>query len=263
MDPIMEIANRHGLKVIEDSAQSIGSEYKGRRAGSLGHVGCMSFFPSKNLGAAGDGGMITTNDAEIADRCRLLRTQGYRPKYRNIAVGGNFRLDPIQAAILQVKLRYLDGWSAGRQRNADLYRKYLGEAGLLLSDWKGGSVKGQKGVATLTDMKYGAHVYNQFIIHAGERDALMNFLKERGIGSEIYYPVPVHLQDCFSDKVRYTNLPYKADEFCFYMNLGYKEGDFPHSEVSADESLGLPIYPELTDAMIQEVVQGVADFFKG
>jgi dTDP-4-amino-4,6-dideoxygalactose transaminase len=241
MDPILEIAQRHNLYVVEDAAQAIGAEYKGRRAGSLGHLGCLSFFPSKNLGGYGDGGMIVTNDAALADRVKLLRTQGYRPKYYNKAVGGNFRLDPLQAAILQVKLKYLDGWTKARQRNAATYRRLLREAGLEIADWEGGSLEGWTGIVPPQDASYGRHVYNQFVIYTDRRNDLMAYLKEHKIGSEIYYPVPVHLQECF-------------------VNLGYQRGDFPRSEVAADETLGIPIYPELTEELMATVVAAIADF---
>ncbi len=227
MDPIMEIAERHNLIVIEDAAQAIGSEYKGHRAGSIGHLGCFSFFPSKNLGGFGDAGMVTTNDPDLADRVKLLRGHGARPKYHHKVVGGNFRLDALQAAVLRVKLSYLDGWTAARQHNAAYYRQMFAEAGLPVRlPW---------------DTGLGRHIYNQFVIQSDHRDALMAHLKARQIGTEVYYPVPMHLQGCFD-------------------NLGYQVGDFPISEQSALNTLALPIYPELTDAMINTVVDAVAKF---
>jgi dTDP-4-amino-4,6-dideoxygalactose transaminase len=241
MAPILEVASRRNLVVIEDAAQAIGAEYKGRRAGSLGHMGCLSFFPSKNLGGLGDGGMVTTNDPALADRVKLLRTHGYRPKYYNKVVGGNFRLDPIQAAVLRVKFRYLDSWTAARQRNAGTYRRLIHEGGLASDDWRGSPLKGTGRFVLPIECVDGRHVYNQFVIRSDRRDTLMAFLKKRNIGTEIYYPVPMHVQECFT-------------------SLGYKAGDFPASERAAAESLALPIYPELSDEMIGEVVRGLAGF---
>jgi len=240
MAPIMAIAREANLFVIEDAAQAIGAEYKGRRAGSIGHLGCLSFFPSKNLGGIGDGGMVVTNDPDLADRVKLLRTHGYRPKYYNKVVGGNFRLDPIQAVVLRVKLHYLDGWTEGRQRNADTYRRLLREAGVVLDDWDGGPLTEHSGMVLPVDAGYGRHIYNQFVVRTGQRNALMAHLKDCKIGTEVYYPVPMHLQECFSD-------------------LGYRRGNFPASERAADETLALPIFPELTNPMIDGVVTALAD----
>lgn len=226
MDPILAVAERHGLYVIEDAAQAIGAEYKGRRAGSLGHLGCFSFFPSKNLGGFGDGGMVVTNDPNLADRVRLLRGHGARPKYYHKVVGGNFRLDALQAAVLRVKLKHLDEWTAARQRNAERYRQMFAAAGV--------------DVGLPCDAGYGRHIYNQFVIRSKRRDALMAHLKAHGVGCEIYYPVPLHLQECFAD-------------------LGYKVGDFPASEQAAQETLALPIYPELSEAQQETVVRTVAE----
>ena len=241
MDPIMEIAERRGLHVIEDAAQAIGSEYTGLRAGSIGHLGCFSFFPSKNLGGVGDGGMVTSNDAELAHRVKLLRNHGYSPKYYNKVVGGNFRLDAIQAAVLRVKLRYLDQWTEARQRNAALYRDLFGEAGLTVSldEFAGGA----KGVVLPLEAFNVRHIYNQFVIRSHRRDELIKHLKERQIGSEIYYPVPMHLQECFSE-------------------LGYGKGDFTASESAADETLALPIYPELTREHLVTVTEAIAQFVR-
>ncbi|HYY96000.1 MAG TPA: DegT/DnrJ/EryC1/StrS family aminotransferase [Pyrinomonadaceae bacterium] len=251
MDPIMELASRHNLTVIEDAAQAIGSEYKGRRAGSIGHFGCFSFFPSKNLGGFGDGGMVTANDPELADRVKLLRNHGYRPKYYNKVVGGNFRLDAIQAAVLRVKLKYLDGWTEARQRNAARYRDLFNEAELSVNTdaqspaaGKGSPLAGVAGVVLPFEAPERRHIYNQFVIRGDRRDELMAFLKARKIGTEIYYPVPMHQQECFA-------------------NLGNKAGDFPESERAAAETLALPIYPELTAEMVQAVVGAVADFYAG
>jgi len=240
MDPIMNVASEAKLFVIEDAAQAIGAEYKGRRAGSIGHLGCLSFFPSKNLGGIGDGGMVVTNDPDLANRVRLLRTHGYRPKYYNKVIGGNFRLDAIQAAVLQVKLNYLDGWTEARERNADTYRRLLREAGVVLGDSDGGSLTNRSGLVLPVDAGYGRHIYNQFVIRSGSRDAMMARLKDRKIGSEIYYPVPMHLQECFVD-------------------LGYKKGDYTVSEQAANETLALPIYPELSRLAIGVVVSALSD----
>jgi len=227
MDPIMEIAQRHSLYVIEDAAQAIGAEYKGRRAGSIGHIGCFSFFPSKNLGGIGDGGMVVTNDPALADQMKLLRGHGAKPKYHHKVVGGNFRLDALQAAVLRVKLKYLDDWTAARQRNADHYRQLFAESGM--------------SVGLPHDVGYGRHIYNQFVIRSNQRDALMASLKTRQIGTEVYYPVPMHLQECFAD-------------------LGYLLGDFPLSEQAALQTLAIPIYPDLSDAMLNSVARSIVDF---
>ncbi len=230
MDPIMEIATRHNLFVIEDAAQAIGSEYKGRRAGSIGHFGCFSFFPSKNLGAFGDGGMITANDPDLAQRARLLRNHGAEPKYYHKLVGGNFRLDALQAAILRVKLPYLDGWTVDRQRNADRYRQLFAQAGIA-------------DIVLPTEEPERRHIYNQFVIRTTRRAAVIAALKERKIGHEIYYPVPLHLQECFA-------------------RLGYRSGSLPASERAAAETLALPIYPELTEEMQAAVVSAIAEAYK-
>ncbi|MDX6696397.1 MAG: hypothetical protein QOF02_4000 [Blastocatellia bacterium] len=255
MNPLMEVARRHKLYVIEDAAQAIGSEYEGRRAGSIGDMNCFSFFPSKNLGGFGDGGMVTTNDAELARQVKLLRNHGYAPKYYNKVVGGNFRLDAIQAAILRVKLKYLDDWTRQRQRNAAIYRRLFMEAELsiqpqlvgLAGDGHDGAAVNQlselSGVVLPVEAPDVRHIYNQFVIRSGQRDALLAHLKERKIGTEIYYPVPMHEQECFAD-------------------LGYAAGDFPQSERAANETLALPIYPELTESMIERVVSAVADFYR-
>ena len=253
MGPIMELANQHNLHVIEDAAQAIGSEWHSRRAGSIGHFGCFSFFPSKNLGGFGDGGMVTTNDPELADRLKLLRNHGYRPKYYNKVVGGNFRLDAIQAAVLRVKLKYLDQWTAARQRNAELYRELFEKAEMSIpqsylqsnnDDGATSNLAALSGVVLPTEAPDVRHIYNQFVIRSGRRDELMAFLKARKIGTEIYYPVPMHMQECFA-------------------YLGHRTGNFPASERAADETLALPIYPELNDGMLATVVEAVADFYAG
>ena len=257
MDAIMEIANHHNLYVIEDAAQAIGAEYRGRRAGSIGHLGCFSFYPSKNLGGFGDGGMVTSGDSELADRIRLLRNHGETPKYYSRVIGGNFRLDAIQAAVLRVKLKYLDRWTEARQRNAALYRELFAEAELGIrpetlaqlqtgahSNGAATALSGMGGVVLPTEAVNRLHVYNQFVIRSGQRDALIGFLKERQIETEIYYPVPAHLQECFAD-------------------AGGKVGDFPVSECAAEETLALPIYAELTKEMLSTVVSAIADFYHG
>ncbi len=240
MDPIMEVARRHHLAVIEDGAQAIGAEYKGRRAGSIGHHGCFSFFPSKNLGGAGDGGMVTSNDDERAEKLRVLRSHGGKPKYYHGMIGGNFRLDTLQAAVLLVKLKHLDEWTSGRQKNADAYRRLFREAGVVVPRR---NMAGVKGVVLPDELPARRHIYNQFVVRVDRRDDLRAHLKEEGIGNEVYYPIPFHVQKC-------------------YANLGYKEGDFPESERAARESIALPIYPELTEQMIAEVVGVVAHFVR-
>jgi len=245
MDGIMDIALRHHLVVVEDAAQAIGSEFKGHRAGSLGHFGCFSFFPSKNLGGFGDGGMVTAHDPDLGHRAKLLRNHGAEPKYYHKLVGGNFRLDALQAAILRVKLQHLDDWTAGRQRNAERYRRLFADAGLVaggLTAADGAASAGKDGVVLPTEAPERRHIYNQFVIRTGRRAAVMALFKERKIGCEIYYPVPLHLQECFAA-------------------LGYAPGTLPHAELAARETLALPIYPELTEEMQGAVVQAVADAY--
>ncbi len=235
MDPIMQIAQDRGLVVIEDAAQAIGAEYKGRRAGTVGHMGCFSFFPSKNLGAFGDGGMVTTNDPQLAEKLDILRKHGSKPKYYHKYVGGNFRLDALQAAVLRVKLPYLDGWTRARQENAARYRRLFVQAGL---------TDGDSPIILPTELPQRRHIYNQFVIRTAQRDALMAHLKKHQIGCEIYYPMPLHLQECFAD-------------------LGYQMGDLPHSESAAQETLAIPIFPELSATQQQTVVDVISDFFFG
>jgi dTDP-4-amino-4,6-dideoxygalactose transaminase len=231
MTPILALARRHGLKVIEDAAQAIGSEYAGgARAGSLGDVGCFSFFPSKNLGAFGDAGLCTAQDAELAEKMRVLRVHGGKPKYYHSMVGGNFRIDEIQAAVLNIKLRHLDAWTTGRQRNAASYRALFADRNLLSTVTLPHEVPGYR------------HIYNQFIIRAPDRDGLKAFLGEHGVGTEIYYPVPLHLQTCFA-------------------SLGGKPGDFPESERAANETLALPIYGELEPAQLEYVVDVIRAYY--
>lgn len=227
MDPIMEIARRHHLYVIEDAAQAIGAEYRGQRAGSIGHIGCFSFFPSKNLGAFGDAGMVVTNDPELAQRMDILRKHGAEPKYYHKYVGGNFRLDALQAAILRVKLNYLDKWTEARRANAARYYRMFSEA--------------KVAVNLPVDAGYGRHIYNQFVIRSPHRVRLIDYLKSHQIGCEVYYPVPLHLQECFAD-------------------LGYEPGYLPVSETAAQETLSIPVYPELTEDMLAGVVSAIAQF---
>jgi dTDP-4-amino-4,6-dideoxygalactose transaminase len=237
MDPILGLARQRGVPVIEDAAQSIGAEYKGRRAGSLAELGIFSFFPSKNLGGFGDGGMVVTNDRALFDKVKMLRVHGSAVKYFHKFVGGNFRLDALQAAILAVKMRHLDAWTKGRQENAADYDRKFVESGLVAQ----GLVATPKAVYKAGgDAHY--HIYNQYTIRVKNRDRLQAFLKERGIGTEVYYPVPLHLQECFRE-------------------LGYREGDFPVSEEAARSVLSLPIYPELTAGQKDYVVDTIRSFY--
>ncbi|MFP4226971.1 MAG: DegT/DnrJ/EryC1/StrS family aminotransferase [Desulfobacterales bacterium] len=230
MTPILEIAGSLGLSVIEDAAQAIGSEYQGKRAGALGDFGCFSFFPSKNLGGFGDGGIVITQSADLYDRLKILRVHGGHPKYYHQVIGGNFRLDALQAAIVSIKLSYLDQWTRARQENAEKYRSLFKAAGL-------------EAVIGLPVKKQDRHIYNQFVIRVPEkRDALRAWLNESGVGNEIYYPVPLHLQACFAD-------------------LGYREGDMPVSEKAAAETLALPIFPELADEELEYVVDRIRAFY--
>ena len=233
MDPILEIARRHRLRVIEDAAQAIGSQYKdGRRAGTMGDMGCYSFFPSKNLGAMGDAGMVVTDDDGLAERLRLLRNHGSKPKYYHKFIGGNFRLDTIQAAILQVKLGHLDEWTAKRQENAGRYEALFAEHGL---GAKG--VVSPRAVYRESGVKH-HHIYNQFVIRVPGRDRVLQHLHGEGIGCEVYYPVPFHLQECFRP-------------------LGYARGAFPLAEAAAADSLAIPIFPELTSRQQEAVVEAL------
>jgi dTDP-4-amino-4,6-dideoxygalactose transaminase len=232
MRAIREIANTHGVPIVEDAAQAIGAEFAGRRAGSLGHMAAFSFFPTKNLGGAGDGGMITTDDVEFAEKARILRNHGMRPKYHYRFVGLNSRLDELQAAVLRVKLARLDGWQSARAENAARYTRLLAEAGLT------------DVVVPPRTLPERRHAYHQYVVRVpnGERDGLAGFLRESGIGVEVYYPVPLHLQDC-------------------YASLGKAEGSFPESERAAREVLALPIYPELTPERIEAVVERMRAYF--
>lgn len=231
MEPIVSLARENNLILIEDAAQAIGAEDKGKRAGSLGQYGCFSFFPSKNLGAAGDAGMVVTNNKIRADILASLRNHGEKKKYHHQSVGGNFRLDALQAAIINVKLSYLDRWTEARQANAHRYNDLFKETGLT-----------EKELIRTPVTKTDRHIYNQYIIRANRRDDLSLYLKNREIGHEVYYPLPLHLQDCFSF-------------------LGYRRGDFPQSEKAAQETLALPIFPELTLAQQEYIVSVIAEFY--
>jgi dTDP-4-amino-4,6-dideoxygalactose transaminase len=226
MDPILEVARRNDLCVIEDAAQSIGATYKGRRAGSMGTVGCLSFFPSKNLGGMGDGGMIVAQDPALADKLAVFRNHGSKPKYYHTFVGGNFRLHTRQAAALVVKLRHLDDWSRKRRENAAAYDRLLAGCG---------------DVVRPVIRDHNVSIYNQYVIRVPRRGELQAFLKAQGVQTEIYYPLSLHEQECFK-------------------TLGYQKGDFPHSERAAERSLALPIYPELTDEQMRYVAGKIKEF---
>lgn len=225
MNPILEIAREHGLKVIEDNAQGFGAEYLGKKTGSLGDIGCLSFFPTKNLGAFGDGGMVVTNDPALAERMRMLRTHGWKKKYYSEEVGYNSRLDALQAAILQAKFPYVDAWNEKRRTLAHRYSEHLAALGVVVP----------------IEREWGKHVYHLYIIRSTRRDELQSFLKQRGIASEVYYPLPPHL-----------SVPCRR--------FGYKEGDFLHAELAARETLALPLYPELTESQQDEVIAAVREF---
>ncbi len=289
MDSIMDIAKRHDLVVVEDGAQAIGAEYKGRRAGSIGHYGCFSFFPSKNLGAFGDGGMVVTSDPERADRLRVLRAHGSKPKYYHSLVGGNFRLDTLQAAVVLAKLKHLDDWTAKRQVNATRYGRLFRDSGLVESgliqlpklnpqitrttedprilssgarrnlcesaksaDRSPSSTPGaptqsvesaESVVVHTSSVSLNRHIFNQYVIRVPRRNDLQAFLKEKGIGTEVYYPLPLHLQECFA-------------------YIGHKDGDLPASEKAAKETLAIPVYPELRDDQVRHVVDSIEAFYR-
>jgi dTDP-4-amino-4,6-dideoxygalactose transaminase len=231
MDGLMAIAREYGLAVIEDGAQAVGSALPdGRRAGSIGDIGCLSFFPSKNLGAFGDGGMCVTNDDRLNESLQILRVHGGKPKYYHSVIGGNFRLDALQAAILLVKLRYLDEWTQARQRNARAYDELLATAKL-------------PQVEPPTLVPGARHIFNQYVIRAERRDALRSFLTEQGVGTEIYYPVPLHIQKCFA-------------------YLGMRAEDCPESTKAADSVLALPIYPELPREELHYVVEMIGKYYR-
>ena len=225
MDPILEIARAHGLKVIEDNAQAFGATYLGRKTGAMGDIGCLSFFPTKNLGAFGDGGMVVTNDPALAERMRMLRTHGWKKKYYSEEVGYNSRLDAMQAAILQAKFPHVDSWNEKRRTLAQRYTEKLAGTGLV----------------TPVEREWGRHVYHLYILRSSSRDELQAHLKQKGIASEVYYPLPPHL-----------SVPCKK--------FGYQEGDFPHAEKAARETLALPLYPELAIEQQDEVIAAVWEF---
>lgn len=226
MDPIMDVARKHSIKVVEDAAQAIGSKYKNRIAGSLGDIGCFSFFPTKNLGCAGDGGMVVTGNDEIADTIRILRTHGGRNDYLHEVIGYNSRLDTVQAAMLSVKLPHLAEWTEARRKNAAAYDDAF--SGLPLK--------------TPVAREWAYHIYNQYTLAVDDRDAFLDWLRGKEIGYKVYYPVPFHLQKCFKD-------------------LGYKSGDLPHSEKAAASVVSIPIFGEMTDAEQDEVISAVQGFF--
>ena len=225
MNPILEIAHKHGLKVIEDNAQGFGAEYLGKKTGTMGDIGCLSFFPTKNLGAYGDGGAVMTNDPALAERMRMLRTHGWKKKYYSEEVGYNSRLDALQAAILQAKFPHLDAWNEKRRELSKRYTDHLAPLGIV----------------TPVEREWAKHVYHLYILRSEKRDELQAFLKQKGIASEVYYPIPPHL-----------SIPCKK--------FGYKEGDFPCAEKAAKETLALPLYPELTLAQQDEVIAAVKEF---
>jgi dTDP-4-amino-4,6-dideoxygalactose transaminase len=246
MDPIVAIAKKHGLKVIEDGAQAISVQYKdGKKVGTIGDIGCYSFFPSKNLGCFGDGGLVVANDDTLGERLRILRVHGGKPKYYHKIIGGNFRLDAIQAAVLNVKLPHLDSWSGKRRENAKLYTKLFVESGIAEKE---GCLKYDshnrillpKAVYENSGAK-NYHIYNQYVIRSEKRDQLRSFLNDKGIGTEIYYPVPFHRQECFA-----------------YLNT--RDLDYPVANMAAADTIALPIYPELTTEQVGYVVNMIAKF---
>ena len=232
LDPIVDAYSEKQIPVIEDAAQAIGATYNGKPIGGIGTFGCFSFFPSKNLGAFGDAGLLTSNDPVLMARARLLRTHGMQPKYHHALIGGNFRCDAMQAAILRIKAPHLPSWTEARRRNAERYRTLFADAGLT-------------GLVQLpTEPRGRHHIYNQFVIRVPDRDRLKRHLDQRGIGNEVYYPVPFHLQQCFA-------------------SLGHRLGDFPESERAAQETLAIPIFGELTPEQQGHVVETIGDFLLG
>lgn len=254
MNEIIAIAKKHNLKIVEDAAQAIGTQYKdGKFVGTIGDIGCFSFFPSKNLGGFGDGGIVTTNDETLAEKLRIMRVHGMEPKYYHKMIGGNFRLDALQAAVLRVKLPHLDSWSAKRRENASTYTKYFLDAGLAEEEGRINFDTKNKvllpkavfkpismGDLTTSNLQ-NYHIYNQYIIRVEKRNELWDFLKKKEIGCEVYYPVPFHRQECFA-------------------NLKNKDADYPVANDAAEKSLALPIYPELTNQQIKYVVDSIAEF---
>lgn len=230
MDAMVTIAKQANIPIIEDAAQAIGARYRGQCVGGLGAIGCFSFYPSKNLGAFGDAGLVTTNDRQLADRLRLLRNHGAGSQYRHAMIGGNFRLDALQAAVLRVKAPHLSRWTEARRRNAERYNDLFADSAI-------------PGVRLPFNPPDAEHIFNQYVIRVPRRDRLKSYLSEAGIGTEIYYPVPFHLQECFAD-------------------LGYATGSFPRAEAAAEESLALPIYGELTADQQRYVVDSIGSFYK-
>jgi len=239
MQAILGVAQQFGIAVVEDAAQAIGAEYRlngeARRAGNMSNVGCMSFFPSKNLGGVGDGGMVTTNDTELHHQLHIKRVHGAEPKYYHKVIGGNFRMDPIQACVLRIKLQRLEAWHEQRRQNAKQYNQLFGEAQL------------EEVVCPAAvyedDNLLNHHIYNQYTVRVQRREDLRKFLQERGVATEIYYPVPFHRQECFAD-------------------LGYRPGSLPESDRAAREVLALPIYPGLTTEMQEYVVENLVEFYR-
>ena len=227
MDPIMELAKARGLIVIEDACQAHGALYKGRRAGSIGDAACFSFYPAKNLGGYGDGGMLVTNNEDIANKVRMLRNYGQKEKYHHLFIAYNRRLDTLQAAVLRVKLKWLDEWNQARRRNAQLYNELLANTD----------------VVTPVEASYAEHVYHLYVVRIQDRDGLQEYLQSKGISTGIHYPIPIHLQEA-------------------YRYLGYQRGDFPITEENAEQMLSLPMYSELTEEQIQYVVEAIHDFVK-
>lgn len=248
MVEIMTIAKKHNLKVVEDGAQAIGVQYKdGKKVGTIGDVGCYSFFPSKNLGCFGDGGLVVTDDDELGEMLKIMRVHGGKPKYYHKVIGGNFRIDEIQAAVLNVKLPFLDDWSDQRRQNAALYTQFFIDAGL--AEAEGKLLYDEKNRVLLPGAIYKGngvknyHIYNQYIIRVEKRDEMRKYLSEKEIGTEIYYPVPFHRQECFA-------------------NLNCNDADFPVSNKAASDTIALPIFPELTEAQLKFVVDSIAEFLK-
>ena len=248
MKEIISIAEKHNLKVVEDAAQAIGTQYKdGKFVGTIGNIGCFSFFPSKNLGGFGDGGIVTTNDEALGEKLRIMRVHGMEPKYYHKVIGGNFRLDALQACVLRVKLPHLDSWSAKRRENASTYTKYFIEAGLAQEEGKLELDAKNKVLLPKAVYKSGNaknyHIYNQYIIRVERRNELWDFMKKKEVGCEVYYPVPFHRQECFE-------------------YLKCNDNEFPNANFAAEHSLALPIYPELSNEQIKFVVDSIAEFVK-
>jgi len=238
MDPVLETASKHALPVIEDAAQSIGALYKHKKAGSMSEFGIFSFFPSKNLGGAGDGGMVITRDSALYEKLKILRVHGARSKYYHKIVGGNFRLDALQAAVLLVKFKYLDSWSEKRRKNAAFYNKLFAQSGLV----EKGAIKPPV-EAYKESGDRNRHIYNQYTVRTRSRDKLREYLRQQGVSTAVYYPVPLHLQECYKD-------------------LGYLKGDLPEAEKASRSVLSLPVYPELTTSEQEYIVEKMSDFFK-